>query len=100
MSNPKPDSKSKPDFKLNDRVLEGGEVELFEVMVMRDSSLVGQSLKIVGFRQTYDLTVLAVNRHSETIFRKTQHDAPEIRRRSARAGQARRKSSRLSPKAR
>lgn len=57
----------KPEFKLNDRVLEGGEVELFEVMVMRDSNLVGQTLKALKFRQQYDLTVLAINRHFETI---------------------------------
>lgn len=57
----------KPEFKLNDRVLEGGEVELFEVMVMRDSNLVGQTLKTLRFRQKYDLTVLAINRHFETI---------------------------------
>jgi di/tricarboxylate transporter len=57
----------KADFKLNDRVLEGGEVELFEVMVMRDSNLVGQTLKTLRFRQKYDLTVLAINRHFETI---------------------------------
>ncbi|HLM00939.1 MAG TPA: SLC13 family permease, partial [Pyrinomonadaceae bacterium] len=60
----------KPDFKLNDRVLEGGDVELFEVMVMRDSFLVGQSLKSVGFRNKYNLTVLAATRHNETIFEK------------------------------
>jgi di/tricarboxylate transporter len=57
----------KPDFKLNDRVLEGGEIELFEVMVMRESSLVGQTLKTLRFRQRYDLTVLAINRHGEHI---------------------------------
>jgi di/tricarboxylate transporter len=57
----------KPEFKLNDRVLEGGEVELFEVMVMRDSNLVGQTLKTLRFRQRYDLTVLAINRHGEHI---------------------------------
>lgn len=60
----------KPDFKLNDRVLEGGEVELFEIMVMRDSSLVGQSLKTSRFRQKYDLTVLAINRHGENFLDK------------------------------
>jgi di/tricarboxylate transporter len=60
----------KADFKLNDEVLEGGSIELFEVMVMRDSRLVGQSLKAVRFRQTYDLTVLAINRHGETMFEK------------------------------
>ncbi|HVE59278.1 MAG TPA: SLC13 family permease [Pyrinomonadaceae bacterium] len=60
----------KADFKLNDEVLEGGSIELFEVMVMRDSRLVGQTLKSIRFRQTYDLTVLAVNRHGETIVEK------------------------------
>jgi di/tricarboxylate transporter len=60
----------KADFKLNDEVLEGGAIELFEVMVMRDSRLVGQNLKSVRFRQTYDLTVLAINRHGETFIEK------------------------------
>ncbi len=60
----------KPDFKLNDGVLESGSVELFEVMVMRDSQLVGQTLKSLRFRQDYDLTVLAINRHGETFINK------------------------------
>jgi di/tricarboxylate transporter len=60
----------KPDFKLNDFALEGGEVELFEIMVMRDSELVGQTLKTSGFRQKYDLTVLAINRHGENFLDK------------------------------
>ena len=60
----------KADFKLNDEVLEGGSIELFEVMVMRDSRLVGQTLKSIRFRQNYDLTVLAINRHGETIVEK------------------------------
>lgn len=57
----------KSDFLLNDKVLESGEIELFEVMIMRDSNFIGQSLKTLGFRQNYDLTVLAINRHGETI---------------------------------
>ncbi len=60
----------KPDFMLNDVVLEGGNVELFEVMVMRDSRLVGQTLKTLRFRQNYDLTVLAINRHGDTFINK------------------------------
>ncbi|MBA2333534.1 MAG: SLC13 family permease [Blastocatellia bacterium] len=60
----------KPDFKLNDGVLESDSVELFEVMVMRDSRLVGQTLKSVRFRQNYALTVLAINRHGETFINK------------------------------
>lgn len=60
----------KPDFMLNDIVLEGGNVELFEVIVLRDSDLVGQTLKTLRFRQNYDLTVLAINRHGETFINK------------------------------
>jgi di/tricarboxylate transporter len=60
----------KADFKLRDQDLEMDEIELFEVMVMRDSILVGQSLKSVGFRNKYNLTVLAATRHNETIFEK------------------------------
>ena len=60
----------KADFKLNDGVLEGEDIELFEVMVMRYSRLVGQTLKSLRFRQNYDLTVLAINRHGETIIEK------------------------------
>jgi di/tricarboxylate transporter len=60
----------KPDFMLNDVVLEGGNVELFEVMVMRDSDFVGQTLKTLRFRQSYDLTVLAINRHGDTFINK------------------------------
>lgn len=60
----------RPDFKLNDGVLEYEDVQLFEVLVMRDSDLVGQTLKTLRFRQSYDLTVLAVNRHGETFINK------------------------------
>ena len=60
----------KPDFMLHDAMLESGKVELFEVMVLRDSRLVGQTLKSIRFRQTYDLTVLAINRHGETFINK------------------------------
>ena len=57
----------KADFRLNDEDLETDEVQLLEVMVMRDSSLVGQTLKSADFRQNYKLTVLAINRHGETF---------------------------------
>ncbi len=60
----------KPDFKLNDSELESGNIELFEVLVMRDSTLVGQTLKALRFRQMYALTVLAINRHGETFINK------------------------------
>jgi di/tricarboxylate transporter len=60
----------KPDFKLNDNVLEGGDIELFEVMIMRGSRFVGRTLKVLNFRQNYEMTVLAVNRHNSTFFEK------------------------------
>ena len=60
----------KPDFELNDRDLESDEIELFEVMIMSDSRLVGQNLKSLNFRQAYNLTVLAINRHGETFLDK------------------------------
>lgn len=63
----------KPEFFLSDNVLETDEVELFEVMVMRESPLVGHTLKTINFRQNYDLTVLAINRHGETFINKLSH---------------------------
>jgi di/tricarboxylate transporter len=60
----------KADFKLSDVDLESQDIELFEVMVMRDSRLVGQTLRTLNFRQIYDLTVLAINRHGETFLEK------------------------------
>ncbi|MCY7377270.1 MAG: SLC13 family permease [Pyrinomonadaceae bacterium] len=60
----------KADFKLNDQDLENADVELLEVMIMRDSKLVGQTLKSSNFRQNYDLTVLAINRHGENFLEK------------------------------
>ncbi len=62
--------KIKADFVLNDDLLESGDVELFEVMIMKDSRIVGQTLKTLNFRQAYNLTVLAINHHGETFFEK------------------------------
>jgi len=60
----------KPEFKLNDEDFVGEHISLFELMIMRDSTLVGQSLKTARFRQHYDLTVLAINRHGEKFISK------------------------------
>ena len=49
----------KPDFYLNEGELEGDDIELF-----------GQTLKTLGFRERYDLTVLAINRHGQTFVNK------------------------------
>lgn len=60
----------KADFMLSDRLLEGGEVELFEVMIMRGSYFIGRTLRSLRFRQRYELTVLAINRHGTTVLQK------------------------------
>ncbi len=60
----------KPDFSLNDDELESGNVELFEALVLRYSRLQGQTLKSLGFRERYGLTVLAINRHGRTFVNK------------------------------
>lgn len=60
----------RPDFRLNDGVFETDNIELFEVLIMRDSRFVGQTMRSLRFRQTYDLTVLAINRHGETFIQK------------------------------
>ncbi|HYJ44983.1 MAG TPA: SLC13 family permease, partial [Pyrinomonadaceae bacterium] len=58
------------DFKLSDNVLESGEVELFEAMVLRGSDFIGRTFKGLKFRQRYQLTVLAVNRHGVALLSK------------------------------
>ncbi len=62
-----------PDFMLADMLLEGEDVELFELMIMRDARLVGHTLKSLRFRQNFDLTVLAINRHGQTFIEKLSH---------------------------
>lgn len=60
----------KADFKLSDKDLETGGVELFEAMVLRGSSLVGRTLKGTRFRERYNLTALAINRHGVALLSK------------------------------
>ena len=60
----------KADFKLSDQDLETEGVELFEVMVLRGSNLLGRTLKGVKFRERYGLTVLAINRHGVALLSK------------------------------
>lgn len=60
----------KADFMLSDRLLEAGEVELFEVMIIGGSRFIGRTLKTLRFRQRYELTVLAINRHGTTFSQK------------------------------
>jgi di/tricarboxylate transporter len=60
----------KGDFKLSDRDLETGGVELFEAMVLRGSSLIGRTLKGTKFRERFGLTTLAINRHGVALLSK------------------------------
>jgi len=59
----------KPEFEMSDTVLEQGG-ELFEVMILRGSTLLGRTLKGLKFRDRYDLKVLAINRHGVTFLSK------------------------------
>ena len=58
------------DFKLSDQVLESGDVELFEATVLRGSDFNGRTLKGLQFRQRFQLTVLAINRHGVALLSK------------------------------
>jgi di/tricarboxylate transporter len=60
----------KPDFKLNDSVLESRDTELFEAMVPRGSDLIGRTLKNLGFRRRHRVVVLAINRHGVDLLSK------------------------------
>ena len=60
----------KPDFKLNDSVLESKDTELFEAMVPRGSDLIGRSLKRLDFRERHGVVVLAINRHGVNLLSK------------------------------
>jgi di/tricarboxylate transporter len=59
-----------PDFKFNENFLESGQNEILELLVLRGSKLVGQTLTSLDFRQRYGMTVLAINRHGEKFVEK------------------------------
>ena len=60
----------KPDFKLNDSVLESKDAELFEAMVPRGSDFIGRSLKRLDVRERHGVVVLAINRHGVNLLSK------------------------------
>lgn len=60
----------KPDFKLNDSVLESKDTELFEAMVPRGSDFIGRSLKRLDFRERHGVIALAINRHGVNLLSK------------------------------
>ena len=60
----------KPDFKLNDSVLESRGTELVEAMVPRGSDLIGRTLKSLRFSKRHRGVVLAINRHGVNLLSK------------------------------
>src|SRR4026207_626928 len=60
----------KPDFKLNDSVLEGKDAELFEAMVPRGSDFMGRTLKALAVQKRHQVVVLAINRHGVNLLSK------------------------------
>lgn len=50
--------------------LESDELRLAEVLLMPRAPLIGRTLKSSRFRERYNLQVLAINRHEETLYRK------------------------------
>jgi di/tricarboxylate transporter len=60
----------KPDFELNDSVLESKETELFEAMVPRGSDFLGRTLKRLDLRKRYGVVVLAIDRHGVDLLSK------------------------------
>ncbi len=60
----------KADVTLADPDLQPEEIHLAEALIPPRSRLIGRTLKGVGFRQSYGLQVLGINRHGETIRRK------------------------------
>jgi di/tricarboxylate transporter len=60
----------RPDFELRRRDLEAGDAGLYEVMVLRGSDLNGRTLRSLNFRDRYELTVLAINRHGMALLTK------------------------------
>jgi di/tricarboxylate transporter len=60
----------KADLSLSDKLLEGGDVELFETMVPRGSDFIGRTLEQLQFRKRYQLVVLGINRHGVNLLSK------------------------------
>jgi di/tricarboxylate transporter len=60
----------KPDFKLNDTVLESKGTELFEAEIPRGSDFIGRTLKRLNFRKQHGVIVLAINRHGVNLLSK------------------------------
>jgi di/tricarboxylate transporter len=60
----------RPDFELRPGDISGSGGDLYEVMVLRGSDLTNRTLRSLNFRDRYDLTVLAINRHGMALLTK------------------------------
>lgn len=56
-----------PDLRLGDQDLVGGTVKIAEAIVMPQSLLIGRTLRELGFRHRYGLTVIAVHRRGHAF---------------------------------
>jgi di/tricarboxylate transporter len=63
-----------PDVELGDAELTADDATIAEILISTRSGLAGQSLKELEFRDKYGLTVLALWRHGEPIFRKLANE--------------------------
>ena len=61
------------DVELSDPAQEPEEIGLTEVILTPGSPLIGRTLKGLRFREAYELQVLAINRHGETLRHKMSH---------------------------
>ncbi len=57
----------KPEFALGDLDLQTEQMRIAEVLLTPQSELHGRSLRDASFRQQYGLTVLAINRHGQSL---------------------------------
>jgi di/tricarboxylate transporter len=63
----------KADVELSDPTLRPQDIGLSEVILTPGSPLLGRTLQGLRFRQVYELQVLAINRHGETLRHKMSH---------------------------
>lgn len=59
----------KADVKLSDPNLSNDDLGFVEVILLPRSPLIGRTLKGYAFREKYDLQVIGISRHGETIYR-------------------------------
>src|SRR5215211_4124367 len=60
----------RPDFELTSGDISRSGGDLYEVMVLRGSDLTNRTLRSLNFRERYDMTVLAINRHGMALLTK------------------------------